>query len=93
MVTSERVQARVRGVVQGVGYRANTAARARQLGLQGWVRNCEDGSVELIAEGPRDRLDALIEWCRVGPQLARVESVDHEWSLARDEFTQFEILR
>jgi acylphosphatase len=93
VVTSERVQARVRGVVQGVSYRANTAARAQSLELRGWVRNRDDGSVELIAEGPRSQLDALIQWCWVGPRMARVAAVDCEWSAARNEFTQFEILR
>jgi acylphosphatase len=87
------VHARIRGVVQGVGYRANAAARARELALRGWVRNRADGSVELIAEGPREQLDALIQWCRVGPRLARVDAIDHEWSAATGEFEQFEILR
>lgn len=90
---SERVQARVRGVVQGVGYRANTAARARELGLSGWVRNRADGSVELIAEGPRAQLDALIQWCWTGPRFARVDSIDDEWSAASGEFREFEVLR
>jgi acylphosphatase len=93
VVTGERVHARVRGVVQGVSYRANAAARARELGLLGWVRNRDDGSVELLAEGPRAQLDALIEWCEIGPRFARVDAVEREWSAARGEFEQFEILR
>ncbi len=50
-----RVHGRVRGLVQGVSYRANTRAQAQRLGLTGWVRNVADGSVELVAEGPRAR--------------------------------------
>ncbi|MFV8755297.1 acylphosphatase [Nannocystaceae bacterium ST9] len=92
-MASERVQAQVRGIVQGVGYRAATAVQARALGLHGWVRNREDGSVELIAEGSREQLDALIEWCRVGPRMAEVDAVDVAWSSATDEFLGFEVVR
>jgi acylphosphatase len=71
-----RVHARVRGRVQGVAYRASTRYEARRLGLAGWVRNCEDGSVELEAQGPSDTIEALIAWCWRGPSLAQVTSVD-----------------
>lgn len=90
---SERVHARVRGKVQGVGYRANVAATAQGLGLVGWVRNREDGSVELSAEGPRAQLDALLDGCRVGPRFARVDSLEVQWSAAKGDFAGFEILR
>jgi acylphosphatase len=62
--------------VQGVAYRASTRHEATKLGLSGWVRNCADGSVELEAQGPADVIDALIAWCRRGPSLAKVTSVD-----------------
>jgi acylphosphatase len=74
----QRVRARVRGRVQGVFYRASTCDRAAELGLVGWVRNCADGSVELEAEGPRERVDELIAWCRRGPTGARVTGVEIE---------------
>jgi acylphosphatase len=73
-----RVRARVRGLVQGVFYRASTCDRAAELGLVGWVRNCADGSVELEAEGPRDRVEQLVAWCRRGPPGASVTGVDVE---------------
>jgi len=73
-----RVRARVTGLVQGVFYRASTVERAEELGLTGWVRNCSDGAVELEAEGPEERVDALLEWCRRGPPAARVRDVTEE---------------
>lgn len=66
----------VSGRVQGVGYRAWTVREARRLGLAGWVRNRADGSVELLAAGPEAALDALLEACRRGPPLARVDAIE-----------------
>lgn len=90
---SERVRAHIRGKVQGVGYRASTAAMARELGLRGWVRNRNDGGVELCAEGERTQLDALVEWCRKGPAFARVDAIDLQWAAAQGDFAGFEIRR
>lgn len=67
---------RVVGRVQGVFYRASTLERAEALGLAGWVRNRKDGTVELVAEGPPEALDALHAWCRRGPQWAEVAAVE-----------------
>jgi acylphosphatase len=66
---------RVRGRVQGVFYRASAGARARELGLRGWVRNGDDGSVEVVACGTTAQLEAIAAWLAVGPRDARVESV------------------
>lgn len=66
----------VRGLVQGVGFRHATRGAAQRLGLRGWVRNCADGSVEAVALGDDDQLDALERWARLGPPAARVDSVD-----------------
>jgi acylphosphatase len=71
-----RVHLFVSGRVQGVFYRATTAERARELGLAGYARNLADGRVEVIAEGSPDAVLALIEFCRQGPRLARVEAVE-----------------
>jgi len=73
-----RVRAVITGRVQGVSYRASTAATARRLGLAGWVRNRHDGSVELEAQGPDDRVAELLAWCAHGPPAARVSHVATE---------------
>ncbi len=74
-----RVRMLIWGVVQGVFFRANTVEKARSLNLSGWVRNLSDGSVEVVAEGPRDALVDLVRWCHKGPAEARVDKVDIEW--------------
>ncbi len=71
-----RARARVHGIVQGVCFRAETCREARRLGLGGWVRNLADGSVELAAEGPAERVALLLEWCRHGPPHARVDRLE-----------------
>jgi acylphosphatase len=76
MEHDERRNLRVIGKVQGVFYRATAKEKADELGLTGWVRNCVDGSVEAIIEGPSSRLDAFEAWARRGPPAARVEHVE-----------------
>lgn len=66
---------RIVGQVQGVGYRWWSEQAARRLKLDGWVRNCADGSVELLAIGPAAALDQLVEDCRQGPAGAVVRDV------------------
>jgi acylphosphatase len=66
----------IKGRVQGVGYRWWAVQTARRLGLDGWVRNRRDGTVELVAVGPDEALEALIWACRQGPSAAQVASVD-----------------
>ncbi len=70
------MRARVRGRVQGVWYRGSTQEEAVRLGVTGWVRNLSDGSVELEAEGGSAGVEGLLRWCRSGPAMARVDSVD-----------------
>lgn len=85
----ERVQVVVHGRVQGVYYRASARDRARQLGLSGWVRNCPDGSVELLAEGEKTSLGQLVSWCQQGPPAAVVTQVITDWQPATGEFVGF----
>jgi DNA ligase D-like protein (predicted 3'-phosphoesterase) len=70
------IRAVVRGAVQGVGFREATVRRARRLGVMGWVRNGEDGTVEVHAEGSRGEVDALVAFLRDGPRAAHVERVE-----------------
>ncbi len=64
------------GRVQGVWYRGSTRDRARQLGLSGWVRNREDGSVEAVACGAPESIEAFKSWLQEGPSAARVDRVE-----------------
>lgn len=66
----------VRGRVQGVGYRAFVEREALAVGVEGWVRNCHDGSVEAVFSGSPDIVDRLIAVCRRGPYAARVDALD-----------------
>ena len=66
----------IRGRVQGIGYRAWTEITALEHGLEGWVRNCRDGSVEAVFAGPKEVVLAMIELCRQGPPGARVDDID-----------------
>lgn len=68
----------ITGRVQGVGYRDWAMATAQRLGLRGWVRNRVDGSVEALVVGDDDSVGRMIEACRRGPTLAKVDAVDVE---------------
>lgn len=75
----------VKGSVQGVFFRKNTKDVATNLNLTGWVKNTDDGDVEIVAQGTDDALQQLINWCKQGPPKADVEDVvvkdikpDHE---------------
>jgi acylphosphatase len=69
-------QIRVTGHVQGVGFRDALRAEALRLGLNGWVRNRSDGSVEALLQGDDGAIERLVAWARRGPPLARVHAVD-----------------
>lgn len=74
-----RAHAFITGKVQGVYYRANTQKQARRRDLDGWVRNLDDGRVEAVFEGPRAKVEDVVEWCRTGSPRADVDEVDVEW--------------
>lgn len=88
---SERLHAVVRGQVQGVGYRWFVVRAAAGLGLDGWVMNRADRAVELVAEGPSDLLDELLEHLRAGPPASLVQAVDVRRSPASGDLDGFHI--
>ena len=84
-----RVRVIVHGMVQGVFFRANTMREANLLRLTGFVRNLPDGTVEAVAEGPREALEQFVDWCRHGPEMARVERLDVNWEEPSGEHRGF----
>lgn len=88
----KRVVAKARGRVQGVFFRHTARIRAEKLNLKGLVRNENDGSVTIIAEGEEEALQKFLEWCRKGPPLSRVYEIKTEWQEATGEFDGFEII-
>ncbi len=68
----------VHGRVQGVWFRGSTQAEALRQGVDGWVRNRRDGSVEVVFEGDQEAVERMMAWCRSGPRFARVDAVDVE---------------
>lgn len=75
MAAKIRARAIVEGRVQMVFFRYSTCQQAARLGVTGWVMNRPEGSVELVAEGPKEAVDALIKWCHTGPPHADVTNV------------------
>ncbi|MBC8453795.1 acylphosphatase [PVC group bacterium] len=82
----------VTGMVQGVFFRASTREEAQKLGLTGWVRNCQDGTVEVLAEGAEDDVRELSDWCRHGPSYAQVTDLKTEFANATDEYDSFRLI-
>jgi acylphosphatase len=78
-VRLKRAHVRIRGGVQGVGFRYETRSRAQSLGLAGSVRNLPDGSVEAAFEGDDEAVESMVDWSRHGPWGARVDDVEVSW--------------
>ncbi len=71
----------VTGRVQGVWFRGSCAEQARVLGVSGWAENLPDGRVEVVAQGDKEAVDRMVEWCRHGPPTARVTRVEVQYEL------------
>ncbi len=84
-----RATVRFHGRVQGVYFRAHCAERAQELGLDGYVRNVPDGSVEAVFEGERTVVETCIEWNRTSQPYASVSRVEVAWAVATGEFHGF----
>jgi acylphosphatase len=89
---NERIEAVVSGRVQMVMYRDFATRKAHRLGLTGWVRNLSDGTVHVVAEGPRKNLDTYIRKLERGSILSNVENVSVTWHPATGEFTEFTLV-
>jgi len=87
----KRVNIMIHGSVQGVFFRAKAKRIAEGLGLKGYAKNMPEGTVEIVAEGPEDKLKELISFCKKGPEAAEVSKVDVEFSEASNEFKGFEV--
>ena len=89
----EKVRARVivEGRVQGVFFRHHTQEMALRLGVNGWVKNRRDGSVEAVFEGDQERVDQMIQWCHRGPSEARVIKVHSTWENYTGELEDFSV--
>lgn len=81
----------MRGKVQGVSFRYHTARAAARNQVSGWVANLSDGSVKACFEGEADSVAAMVEWCRGGPELARVDELSEQKGEYTGEFAGFEI--
>jgi acylphosphatase len=86
-----RLRARVDGVVQAVGFRYWTVRKAEELGLTGTVRNNDDGSVAVVAEGPQTVVLEFRRWLRSPEAPGRVEKVEEDVSAATGEFSGFQV--
>jgi len=87
----KRIHLIIRGVVQGVFFRASAQRQAVSLKLAGFVRNMPDGSVEIIAEGKERKLIDFIDWCKIGPPSAKVDGMSTSWSEATGSYSDFRI--
>jgi acylphosphatase len=78
------------GRVQGVWFREGMRQEAERLGVAGWVRNRRDGTVEAVAQGPPEAVEALIAWARRGPEAAEVERLDVADAPGEGDLARFE---
>lgn len=85
------IRALVHGRVQGVYYRAFTARVAKALSLKGFVRNRQDGNVELEAEGERADIEELLRQLKSGPPSAVVKKIDTDWSAYQNIYRSFDV--
>ena len=88
---TSNVHVLISGRVQGVWFRVSTKQKAEQLGLTGWVRNTHDGKVEAVFEGEENLVKKMIEWCRQGPPLSKVDNVEIKNQNPTNGFEEFSI--
>ena len=86
------VQISIRGRVTGVYFRASAQREAKRLGITGGVRNRNDASIEILAEGEEDAIKELVSWAHHGPSAARVENVDVRYRSYSGDYSDFRII-
>lgn len=86
------VRLKIFGRVQRVYFRKSSQVEAEKLGLVGWARNEDDGSVEILASGSEEKLKEFIKWCKDGPEMAKVEKVVEDWSEETSDLEGFEAI-
>ncbi len=89
---NQRLHVFVRGIVQGVGFRFFVYQHGNLLKLRGWVRNCLNGDVEVLAEGSRKDLDHLLERIKEGPEMAQVIETKVDWQPFKGDLPVFTVL-
>lgn len=85
------IHLKITGRVQGVFFRSSTKEKADALGITGWVKNCDDGSVEVLAQGEEEELNEFERWCEKGPPTADVECTQKEQSTFQNNIKDFRI--
>ncbi len=88
---NKRIVLKIYGRVQLVMYRDSACRQAKKLELVGYAMNESDGTVKIIAEGQKEKLEKFINWCYNGPVLAKVEKINIDWKKATDQFNNFKI--
>jgi acylphosphatase len=91
MAEKVKAHAVITGIVQGVFFRMETQRAAQRHGVSGWVRNKHDGSVEAVFEGGKDKVEAVLAWCRRGPRRAVVNNVNVQWQEYTGEYSGFQV--
>lgn len=92
MTNHKQVHLTISGCVQGVFYRKSALEKAKTLDLKGFVTNEPNGSVRLVAQGTKDNLEAMIQWCHDGPKMAQVKDIELLWTDDLEHFQDFRIL-
>ena len=92
MNNEKRIEIIIFGQVQGVFFRQGVKKEADEMGIVGSVKNMQDGSVKIIAEGKEENLEKLVEWCKAGTEFSQVKDIEVKWFDATGEFKNFEIL-
>jgi acylphosphatase len=92
MENPRRMHVWITGRVQRVFFRMETQRSAKNIGVTGWVRNLRDGRVEVVMEGPVEKVARMVDWCRKGPSLAHVTHLEQVEEVYTGEFDDFRVV-